>query len=127
MSDSPKFIGSTWGRLSWSEWIALDAPLGEYQRVVSNRGGLYRVRGSGISELGVRVDGGAWLPISSTGTFTYPLDMAGVNHFVEFIASDNTLATPNVSVIASYTVSYDATLMPVVVFTDPAWSRTCPP
>jgi hypothetical protein len=51
MSDSPKFIGSTWGRLSWSEWIALDAPLGEYQRVVSNRGGLYRVRGSGISEL----------------------------------------------------------------------------
>ena len=51
MSDPHKFICSTWGRLSWSEWIALDAPLGEYQRVVSNRGGLYRVRGSGVSEL----------------------------------------------------------------------------
>ena len=51
MSDPHKFICSTWGRLYWSEWIALDAPLGEYQRVVSNRGGLYRVRGSGISEL----------------------------------------------------------------------------
>ncbi|MEO2019292.1 MAG: hypothetical protein ABGZ53_33580 [Fuerstiella sp.] len=51
MSDSPEFIGSTWGRLSWSEWIPLDAPLSEYQRVISSRGGLYRVRGSGVPEL----------------------------------------------------------------------------
>ena len=41
MTDSPKFIGSPWGRLSWSEWIPLDAPLSEYQRVISHRGGLY--------------------------------------------------------------------------------------
>jgi hypothetical protein len=51
VSDSPEFIGSMWGRLSWSEWIPLDAPVREYQRVISSHGGLYRVRGSGIREL----------------------------------------------------------------------------
>ena len=39
-----QFLSPSWCGLEWSEWIALDAPLAEYQRCITRDPGFYRVR-----------------------------------------------------------------------------------
>ena len=39
-----QFVSPSWCDLEWSEWIALAAPLDEYQRCISRDPGFYRVR-----------------------------------------------------------------------------------
>ena len=51
MSDPSRTVGEEWGRLSWSQWIPLDASAAGYRTVVPNQPGLYRVRGEGLRGL----------------------------------------------------------------------------
>ncbi len=39
-----EFLSPSWCGLEWSEWIALDAPLAEYQQEIPRDPGFYRVR-----------------------------------------------------------------------------------
>ena len=39
-----QFLSPSWCGLEWSEWIALDAPLAEYQQEITRDPGFYRVR-----------------------------------------------------------------------------------
>ncbi|MFT5051625.1 MAG: hypothetical protein ACI8QZ_003044 [Chlamydiales bacterium] len=49
MQNSPQ--SESWGGLTWSNWLPLDAGIREYQRVIRRDAGFYRVRIPGLEEL----------------------------------------------------------------------------
>jgi len=51
VSDSVKVVSKEWGRLSWSEWIPLNAAADRYREFISDQPGLYRVRSTDLPHL----------------------------------------------------------------------------